>query len=185
MAINVSFGNNMARIGRNPEYIDPEKQSFDRAKMMEMIAERSLQEIVITMDGKTLCVIKEGEKEKPIKKKPKKRAPKKPSKKLEKYLNNTVAKAPNARELYDAVLSDAFSDKPVTYCGEDINMNIHAKSAPYKGYTSDSGVDVNKEFQKALDKGKKYGMHLSNKGGDPFLSEIEKLGNFDPLKGKI
>lgn len=100
------------------------------------------------------------EEEKPVKKKP--------SKKLEKYLNNTAAKAPNGKILKKAVLYDMLT-----------------KAAPYKGHPSLDGTDVNKEFQKALDKGKKYGMHLSKNGGDPFLSELEKLASFDPLKSKI
>lgn len=157
--------NTMARIGRNPEHIDPQRQSLDRAKMIEMIARPIFQEISITMGGKTLCVIKEGEEEKPAKKKPKKRAPKKLSKKL-----------------------DVFSEKVVNYCGENVceeNMAIHSKTAPNKGAKNGGEfVDPYKEFDKALARGKKNGAHLANKA-DSFLKEIDKLAGFDPLKGKI
>ena len=74
------------------------------------------------------------------------------SKNLTKYIQKTAAKAPKGHILRETVL---------------------AKSI-------DSDV-INKEFQKALDKGKRYGMHL-NKGD--FFDELEKLGNFDPLKKK-
>lgn len=118
--------------------------------------------VAIMMNDETLCILKDG-------KLVKRRVQKRPSKKLEKYVNNTAAKAPNGEILKETVLHDMKT----------------SKSAPFKGYSWVEEVDVNKEFQKALDKGKKYGMHLSNKGGDPFLSEIEKSLSYDPLKGKI
>lgn len=116
-------------------------------------------DVAIMQNGKILCVIKGEEKPAP---KPRKKT----SKKLEKYLDNTAAKHPNGEILKETVLHDMKT----------------SKCAPHKGSPIE-GVDINKEFQKALDKGKKYGMHLSNKG-DHFLTELDKLASFDPLNGK-
>lgn len=108
-------------------------------------------------------------------------------KKLEKYLENTAAKHPNGEILKGAVLQ-SIKDKVVTYCGQDIkdaNMAINMKAAPYKGAKHNAEfVDPYKEFEKALAKGKKHGMHLRKGDRDPFFKELDQLASFDPLKGK-